>query len=313
MLNAIAYAEATSALNELRRGLQARPARVSPKYFYDTLGSRLFAAITELAEYYPTRTEASIFKEHATEIASGTGQGATLIDLGAGNCAKAAGLFHALRPSRYVAVDISINFLKQSMVSLQHQFPSLPMVALGLDFSASLDLPPALLRERCQFFYPGTSIGNFVPSDALALLRQIRCLAGDCGGLLIGVDRIKPRELLEPAYDDALGVTAAFNLNILRHVNRLLRANFNVGEWRHVAFLNEAECRIEMHLQAQSVVEVQWCGGGRRFESGERIHTESSYKYMPQDFDALLHDAGFSQVRHWSDPQGWFSVVHASA
>ena len=299
--------------DELVAGLRTPQARVSPKYLYDALGSRLFEAITELPEYYPTRTEAAIFDAHAGDIAAAVGNGATLIDLGAGNCEKAARLFGVLQPSRYVAVDISVEFLRNALSCLQRQFPALPMTGIGLDFSASLALPPALLSGRPVFFYPGSSIGNFTPVEALAFLRQVRSLAGRSGGLLIGVDCVKPREILEPAYADSLGVTAAFNLNLLLHLNRLLGADFALSDWAHLGVWNDGQSRVEMHLQARRAVTVRWAGGERRFAEGERIHTENSYKYRRADFDSLLRDAGFSRTVQWTDAKGWFSVVWAHA
>ncbi len=305
-------ADPAATRGELLAGLRAEPATVSPKYLYDPLGSRLFEAITELPEYYPTRTEASIVAAHAGDIASAVGPGATLIDLGAGNCEKAARLFGVLHPTSYVAVDISVEFLRNALECLQRQFPTLSMTGVGLDFSTSLALPAELLGHRPVFFYPGSSIGNFAPPQALAFLRQVRELAGPRGGLLIGVDRVKPRELLEPAYADSLGVTAAFNLNLLLHLNRLLGADFALADWQHVGLWNGAQSRVEMHLQAKRAVTVRFDGGERRFAEGERIHTENSYKYEPERFDALLRDAGFARTRQWSDERGWFSVVWAA-
>ena len=225
---------------------------------------------------------------------------------------KAARLFDVLQPARYVAVDISVEFLRNALLCLQRQFPSLQMTGVGLDFSASLALPAELLQGRPLFFYPGSSIGNFTPDEALAFLRQVRSLAGEKGGLLIGVDRVKPRELLEPAYADALGVTAAFNLNLLLHLNRLLGADFALADWQHVGLWNASQSRVEMHLEGRRAVTVRWLGGERRFAEGERIHTESSYKYRRADFDTLLHDAGFARTAWWSDERNWFSVVYAA-
>lgn len=290
-----------------------QPAQISPKYFYDALGSRLFEAICELAEYYPTRTEARIFDLHLNEIAKATGASATLIDLGAGNCAKAARLFDALQPVQYVPVDISVDFLHESVTALQHRYPLIQMLALGQDFSTGLVLPDTVRPERRLFFYPGSSIGNFNPMQALALLRRIRENCATDSGLLIGVDLIKERKLLEVAYDDALGVTAAFNLNLLLHLNRLLDADFNVREWHHRAFFNAEHSRVEMHLEARRNMIVNWRGGQRRFEEGERIHTENSYKYTQAQFTSLLQQAGFAQVQCWTDPDQWFMVCHARA
>jgi L-histidine N-alpha-methyltransferase len=303
-----------AAADDLRAGLDARPqARVSPKYLYDALGSRLFEAITELPEYYPTRVEAAIVEQQRDAIARAVGAGATLVDLGAGNCEKAARLFATLQPARYVAVDISVDFLRNALQCLQRQFPALPMAGVGLDFSTSLALPDELLAGRPVFLYPGSSIGNFTPDEARAFLAQVRERCGADGGLLIGVDCVKPREVLEPAYDDALGVTAAFNLNLLLHLNRRIGSDFALSDWQHVGLWNAHASRIEMHLQARRDVTVRWSGGERRFAAGERIHTENSYKYRRQDFDALLRDAGFDRTEHWGDAQGWFSVVFAAA
>ncbi len=300
---------------EAVQGLQAMPAQLSPKFFYDALGSRLFDAITELDEYYPTRTEATILARHGAAIAqavrAAAGAGATLVDLGAGNCEKAARLFDTLQPARYVAVDISVEFLRNALGCLQRQFAAMDMVGVGLDFSSELALPAGIVPGPAVVFYPGSSIGNFAPDAALRLLRQARALSAG-GALLIGVDLAKPAAVVQPAYDDALGVTAAFNLNLLRHMNRLVGSDFALRQWQHVALYNEAAGRIEMHLQARQAVTVRWTGGERTFAAGERIHTENSYKWRRADFETLLRDAGFTRVQGWSDEQDWFAVVLAS-
>ena len=301
--------------DEAARGLQASPAHVSPKFFYDPLGSRLFDAITELSEYYPTRTEAAIFEAHGPDIgdavARATGAAAVLVDLGAGNCAKAARLFGLIAPRRYVAVDISVEFLRQSLLCLQREHPAMEMVGVGLDFSSRLDLPPHLVDGPALVFYPGSSIGNFSPAEALRLLREARAAASG-SALLIGVDLVKPVDILEAAYDDELGVTAAFNLNLLSHLNRLIGADFQVRGWRHVALFNAEASRIEMHLEARHPAAVRWPGGERRFATGERVHTENSAKWQPDAFEALLREAGFGTVQMWSDPQRWFGVFLAA-
>ncbi len=300
---------------EAAAGLLAPAASASPKFFYDALGSRLFDVITELPEYYPTRTEAAILAQHGPAIAqaalAATGAAPVLVDLGAGNCAKGAALFASLAPRRYVAVDISVDYLRQALADLQRHHPALQQVGVGQDFSGALELPAGLVDGPALVFYPGSSIGNFSPDAALRLLRQARAVAGG-GALLIGVDRVKPVALLEAAYDDALGVTAAFNLNLLNHLNRLLGSNFHLRDWRHVALFNTAESRIEMHLEARAATTVVWPGAERRFAAGERIHTENSYKWAPGDFAALLRDAGFSQVQQWTDDQAWFGVCLAT-
>ena len=298
---------------ELAAGLMQRRAQVSPKYLYDVLGSKLFEAICELPEYYPTRTEAAIVDEHLFEIARSIGRGSTLIDLGAGNCAKAARLFPELRPGQYVPIDISADFLHDAVARLRQRFPQIAMQELGLDFSATLDLPLSVRREKRLFFYPGSSIGNFTPDEALAFLRRIRNECRNDGGILIGVDLVKDKRVLDAAYDDALGVTASFNLNLLLNVNRLLGADFDLRDWRHHAYFDTAQSRIEMHLMARRDLIVGWAGGMRRFAEGESIHTENSYKYTRESFLALLEKAGFAKPRTWTDAQQWFMLCHAQA
>lgn len=295
---------------ELSAGLRAPMAEVSPKFLYDALGSRLFDAITELPEYYPTRTEALVMQRHQAAIADVLGRGQTLVDLGAGNCAKAGRLFGPLQPSRYVAVDISVDFLRQSLQCLQREYPQMDMLGVGCDFSQQLVLPAEAGTGPRVVFYPGSSIGNFTPGQAVTFLQQAHAQTQG-GSLLIGVDLVKDSSWLEPAYDDALGVTAAFNLNVLRHINRLLGADFELRQWRHVALFNHEASRIEMHLEARSPQRVSWDGGERRFEAGERIHTENSYKYTVPAFEALLTASGFNAVRHWTDDRRWFAVFAA--
>ncbi|MET0320355.1 MAG: L-histidine N(alpha)-methyltransferase [Duganella sp.] len=299
-----------SVIAEISAGLLATAAHTSPKFLYDCLGSKLFEAICELPEYYPTRTEAAIFDAHGADMARDIGTGASLIDLGAGNCAKAARLFPLLQPAQYVPVDISREFLTESVTRLQQRFPDIEMTPLGLDFSSGFALPDSV-RDHRVFFYPGSSIGNFAPEQAIAFLRTLRANAGTDGGLLIGVDLVKDSAILDAAYDDAIGVTAAFNLNMLRHVNHLVGADFNVRDWQHHAFFNSDARRIEMHLEARSAVTVRWQGHERHFARGERIHTEDSYKYTRQSFVGLLEQAGFATNRVWTDADNWFAVIHA--
>jgi L-histidine Nalpha-methyltransferase len=293
-------------------GLRQRPKRISPVWFYDERGSQLFDRICELPEYYPTRTERAIFDAHAPAIAAAAGRGRTLIDLGAGNCEKAARLFDVLAPLRYVAVDISVDYLRQALASLARQHPGIEMVGVGADFSAELTLPPEAGRGERLLFYPGSSIGNFTPRDALRFLRQVRLAGGAGGALLIGVDLVKPKPVLELAYDDPLQVTAAFNLNLLRRLNALLGCDARIEDFQHVALFNEAESRIEMHLQARRALALRWEGGQRALAAGERIHTENSYKYSVEGFDRLLRDAGFDRTAHWIDERRWFAVFLAS-
>jgi dimethylhistidine N-methyltransferase len=299
--------------NELKAGLLATSAYTSPKYLYDAVGSVLFEAICAVPEYYPTRTEAAIFDQHLAEMANVIGPGTTLIDLGAGNCAKAGRLFPCLHPLQYVPIDISIDHLRDAVNRLQQRFPHIEMTALGQDFSGSLHLPDEVRSDKRLFFYPGSSIGNFTPDAALQFLRQLRASCERDGGILIGVDLIKDRAILDAAYDDALGVTAAFNLNLLRHLNVILGSNFDVRDWQHLGFFNSDQARVEMHLQARRNVTVTWPGGERHFAAGERIHTENSYKYTVPMFLNMLEEAGFGRAKYWTDAANWFAVIHARA
>ena len=293
--------------------LLGETASASPKHFYDKLGSHLFEAITELPEYYPTRTEAAIFAQHGAQMAQHIGAGATLLDLGAGNCVKAERLFRLLVPKHYIAIDISADFLHEALRRVQREHPQLEVTGLGLDFSASLDLPHGLIGDGAPvFFYPGSSIGNFTPAEAVAFLKGVHAQAHG-GGLLIGVDLVKPHDLLQAAYDDAIGVTAAFNRNVLRRLNALIGSDFDPAQWDHVGLYNAAQSRVEMHLQARHALTVAWPGGQRGFAGGARLHTENSYKYTLAGFGALLQEAGFAPPVHWTDEQGWFAVFWAPA
>lgn len=303
---------------ELERGLTATHAHCSPKYFYNALGSTLFEAITHLPEYYPTRTEASIFAEHGKAIHQCIPQQATWLDLGAGSCQKAASLFAGTAPGVYVAVDISLDYLTDILINLQRSHPSVKMMGVGMDFSTSLNFPATLTTQLTQHpvfaFYPGSSLGNFTPTEALGFLSRIAnvCQQGQAGsGLLIGIDLVKSTEVLERAYDDDLGVTAAFNLNVLRHINTLLGTDFDVRDWQHRALFNVAESRIEMHLLARHAVTVRWGEQSRTFKAGEAIHTENSYKWTIANFAALLKHAGFSHTQCWTDPQAQYALFWA--
>jgi dimethylhistidine N-methyltransferase len=296
---------------ELLARLLAPRASIPPKYFYDELGSRLFAAICCLPEYGLTRSEARILAGQGGDIARAAGRGRLFIDLGAGDCGKAAGLFPLFAPAGYVALDISADFLRGALGRLQQRFPDLPMTGVAIDFTHSLDLPQDLLEPAGAprlWFYPGSSIGNFAPDAARGFLARI---ARTGGALLIGVDLVKDKAVLDAAYDDALGVTAAFNLNVLNNVNRLLDADFDVADWRHVAFFDAAASRIEMHLEARREVAVRLAGQVRRFAAGERIHTEDSWKWTPEGFAALLEEAGFPRQHLWQDAEGGFALFLA--
>jgi dimethylhistidine N-methyltransferase len=294
-------------------GLLGMPARISPKYFYDELGCALYGAICQLPEYYPTRTEVEIFRDHRAEIAAALGQGGQFVDLGAGDCCKAQGWLPFANPTRYIAVDIAGPEIERSLARMAPDFPDIEMVGVVTDFSRSLDLDDLLEPRAATFFYPGSSIGNFTPEDAQVFLGTVRGhFAGRPGsGLLIGVDGKKEKSRLDAAYDDALGVTAAFNRNALLHLNRKFGFDFDLTGFVHRGFYNEAAGRIEMHLESVREQVVHVDGEPRRFAAGERIHTENSYKYAPTDFEALLARAGFASVRRWSSPDAGYNVFLA--
>ncbi len=294
--------------------LRARPAAIAPKYFYDPLGAALYGAICELPEYYPTRTEHAIFEANRVAIAEAIGTGTQLIDLGAGDGAKAESWFPFVVPRRYVALDIAAGTMARTLDRLSARFPDVEVRGLVTDFTRGLDLSIELGAEPLTFLYPGSSIGNFDPEESVELLRQIHatCTSRPGRGLLIGIDTKKDKSRLDAAYDDALGVTALFNRNVLTHVNKLIGADFDIGAFVHRAFYDEAHGRVEMYLEARSPQAVLLEGETRVFDRGERIHTENSYKYAPDEFDTLLACAGFSTVRRWQDARGDFAVFWAA-
>ena len=294
--------------------LRSRPASIAPRYFYDALGCALFGAICELPEYYPTRTEAALFARHRSAIAAAVGTRTQLVDLGAGDCAKAAAWIPFLAPSRYVAVDIAADAIRQGLARIALDFPDLDVAGVVTDFAAGLDLHADLEEGATTFFYPGSSIGNFTPDEAAEFLAGIREHCDAPGsGLLIGVDTRKDPARLEAAYADALGVTAAFNRNILLHVNRVLGCDFDPQAFTHVARYDVQRGRIEMHLEALRDVVVHIDGVPRPFVAGERLHTENSYKYAPAQFEAMLRTAGFASVKTWQDDDRDFAVYYAAA
>lgn len=298
---------------ELRASLCAEAPFIPPKFFYDPLGSRLFEAICELPEYTLTRAERSIFERHGERIAAIAGVDRPLVDLGAGNCEKAERLFPLLSPSQYVAVDIAADFLRERLAALALRNPAVPMVGLAQDFTETLELPDVVGSGPRTLFYPGSSIGNFTPDEALAFLGGIRdaCEPGGC--LILGADLVRDKQSLDLAYDDPLGVTTAFNLNVLRNVNRHIGANFDVADWRHVAFYDPVTARVEMHVEARCDVVVRWDGGERTFDATDRIHTENSYKYTTTGLRALLAGAGYREAGVWTDDAETFAIAVAFA
>jgi L-histidine Nalpha-methyltransferase len=291
--------------------LQEQPS-ISPKYFYDEIGSHLFEAITFLEEYYPTRTEKQIMMQYGQAIALTIGKCDVLLDLGAGNCEKGSALFNSLMPKQYRALDISKEFLEQAIAGLQKEFPQIQMQAQTCDLQEEMVFPDLVGRKK-TFFYPGSSIGNFDPDAALGLFKNIVKVCEGNGGLLIGVDLVKGHKVLSQAYNDALGITAAFNKNILLHLNRLVKTDFNLEHWEHYAIFNEQLSRIEMYLRSTQQQVVSWPGGKKHFDDGALIHTENSYKYTQERFEVLLLSAGFKGVHSWTDPNRYFLVTYASA
>ncbi|MFN3592700.1 MAG: L-histidine N(alpha)-methyltransferase, partial [Thermaurantiacus sp.] len=297
---------------DLAAALADDPPRIASGHFYDPLGARLFEAITMLPEYGLTRAEAGIFERHGSEMAEAArarlGDRFQLVDLGAGSCLKAEGLMQLLKPSRYVAIDISAEFLKESLARVQARFPDLETVGVGMDFAERFDLPGDLQDRPTLYFYPGSSIGNFDAEGASAFLKRLR-KAAPRSAMLIGCDLVRDPAAMVKAYDDAAGVTAAFNRNILANVNRLLGSDFAPERWRHVALWNADHSRIEMHLEADSDQHVTWPGGERRFGAGERIRTEISTKWTAERIRALLAGAGFADARLWIDADSAFAVA----
>ena len=314
-MNTTTLSEATATMDqdfipEIELGLLAERASISPKFLYDPLGSHLFTAITLLPEYYPTNTEKNIFTQYQNEIAQTVGIGGTLIDLGAGNCQKAESFFNSLKPSNYIAIDFSVEYLQDALNKLAGKYPHIQMQCIGMDFSKHLSVPDTSSNTKKTFFYPGSSIGNFVSSEALELLSQIKKQANQ-GGLLIGVDLMKEDSVLMAAYDDPLKVTAAFNLNILRSINSHLGSNFRVDQFRHTVKINHTENRVELYLEALEDLIVTWNGNSRVFKKGELIHTEYSHKYTIESIKQLLKNAGFASTHIWKDPKDYFAVIYA--
>jgi dimethylhistidine N-methyltransferase len=294
--------------------LLATPARIEPKYFYDELGCALYGAICRLPEYYPTRTEVAIFREHRTDIAEAVGQGRQFVDLGAGDCCKAQGWLPFVSPERYIAVDIAGPEIERALARMAPDFPGVEMIGVVADFGAGLPIDDVLDGRGATFFYPGSSIGNLTPAEALVFLGRIRdqCARRPGSGLLIGVDGKKAKPVLDAAYDDALGVTAAFNRNALLHLNGRYGFDFDLEGFRHRGFYNESEGRVEMHLESLLAQSVRLGDARRDFASGERIHTENSYKYHAGDFARLLRDAGFASVRRWASADDGYFVFFAA-
>ncbi|MBV9998914.1 MAG: L-histidine N(alpha)-methyltransferase [Verrucomicrobia bacterium] len=297
---------------EVVRGLSERPKRIAPKFLYDETGCKLFDEICRLDEYYPTRTETSILRENAAEICAALGPGCRLVEFGSGSSTKTRILLDRLSsPAAYVPVDIAREHLLRSSASLSRVYPGLSVLPVCVDYTADFSLPrmPSAPRRTVAFF-PGSTIGNLEPAEAEHFLRRVAALCGQGGALLIGVDLKKDRRTLERAYNDARGVTAAFNLNLLTRINRAFGVSIRSESFRHHAFYNEAFGRIEMHLVNGAEQTVQLDGAEIAFGRGESIGTEHSYKYSVEDFEKLAARSGWTLESFWVDAGRLFSVLY---
>jgi L-histidine N-alpha-methyltransferase len=294
-------------------GLSAPIPAVPARWLYDRRGSELFEEITRLPEYYPTRTETAMLERHSADFAAMFAPGAVVVEFGSGSSAKTPILLRAVHPAAYVPIDISGDFLRDSAEALQREFPGLPIHPVEADFMRQLELPAEIAAAPKLGFFPGSTIGNFVARSAVDLLRAMKETLGEGSRLLIGMDRIKDVDVLLAAYDDAAGVTAAFNLNLLHRINAELDGDIPVDAFRHRAIWNDAMSRIEMHLEAARDVAFTVAGRRFAFKAGETIHTENSHKYGYRDSRLMLRAAGWGVVREWIDDGEWFSIILAEA
>lgn len=299
--------------HDIVAGLSRRQKATPPVWLYDRHGSELFEAITQLPEYYPTRTETALLARHGADFAAAAGRDRAVVEFGAGSARKTPHLLRAIDPAAYVPIDISDEYLMASSATLSIAFPGLPVLPVVGDFNRALTLPPAIEGMARLGFFPGSTIGNMEPDAAVDLLRAMRRLLGDGAMLLIGMDRVKPRERLVAAYDDAAGITAAFNRNLLVRINRELGGDIPVDAFVHRAVWNDDKARIEMHLEATQAVAFRVAGQDFAMAAGETIHTESSHKYGPRDSRLLLRSGQWEPVREWTDEEGLFSLILAEA
>lgn len=298
---------------EVIAGLSARPRAISPRWFYDRRGSELFEEITRLPEYYLTRAERAILLEHAGEIANLAGSGRAVIEFGSGSSLKTPLLLRALAPAAYVPIDVSGDFLREAAARLAQSFPALPIQPITADFTRPFALPAFLDGVPRLAYFAGSTIGNMPVAVAVDFLRSTARTLGETALLLIGIDRVKDPGRLLAAYDDAQGVTAQFNLNLLHRINRELHAAIPIGAFRHLARWNDHEARIEMHLEALRDVEFTVDGEAFSIPVGATIHTENSLKYGPRDARVLLRAGGWRPMAEWTDPQDLFALILASA
>jgi len=302
-------------LAEVMEGLSRSPKAISPKFFYDETGSHLFNNICETPEYYVTRTEVALMNAIGAEIRDLAGSSRAVIEYGCGSSLKINALLGALEaPSEYLAIDISKEHLLQTAADIAEDHPTVKVGALCADFSGNLEMPDTVGGScRRLAFFPGSTIGNQTPEEAGGFLRNVRQVVGDDGSLLIGVDLEKDKAILDPAYDDAEGYTAAFNLNLLHRIKNELGGDFDPDRFRHRAFFNEEMHRVEMHLVSTVAQAVSVGGAQFEFTPDETIHTENSYKYTVDRFTSLVTDSGFQVSKTWIDPDGLFSIHYLDA
>ncbi|WP_404336309.1 L-histidine N(alpha)-methyltransferase [Sphingomonas sp. MMS12-HWE2-04] len=294
-------------------GLARRPRAIPARWFYDRRGSELFEAITALPEYYPTRTETALLMQVGPQLGALAAPNAAVVEFGSGSSTKTPILLRAINPAAYVPIDISGDFLRESARGLAEAFPGLPVHPVEADFLRPMPLPEMVADLPKLGFFPGSTIGNMTAYHAVDLLRAMRQWLGEGARLLIGMDRVKSTDILIPAYDDAQGVTAAFNLNLLERINRELAGTIPIDAFRHRAIWNANATRVEMHLEAQRDVAFSVDGRDFSMAAGETIHTENSHKYGPNGGRMLLRAGGWTPISEWTDPQGWFGLMLCEA
>ena len=299
--------------SDVLTGLKGPRRAIPARWFYDERGSELFDDITRLPEYYPTRTETSLLESASADLAARIAPGAAVIEFGAGSATKTPLLLKAIAPSAYVPIDISGDYLRSSADILQSSFPTLKVIPVEADFTGDVALPASLGAAERLGFFPGSTIGNFVPRSSVDLLRHMREILGAGAKLLIGFDRIKADNVLIPAYDDASGVTAAFNLNLLHRINRELDGDIPVDAFVHDVRWNDMQSRIEMHLRCERDVRFSVAGETFAMQAGESIHTENSHKYDLRGLRLLLRAGAWTPIADYSDPNDWFTLVLAEA
>jgi L-histidine Nalpha-methyltransferase len=297
--------------SDVLTGLSTRPRLIPPRWFYDTKGSELFELITGLPEYYPARTERRLLEQHGRGIARLTGSGRVVVEFGPGSSSKTPLLLAAVAPSGYVPIDISGEFLRTSAKTLAADFPRIAIAPVEADFGRAVRIPPAVGSAPRLGFFPGSTIGNSTPFEAVDLLRGMRRTLGADSMLLIGIDRIKDERLLVPAYDDSQGIAAEFNLNLLHRINRELGGNLPIDAFRHVARWDNTQARMEMHLEAKRNINFHVGTNPFCMPAGDTIHTECSYKYDLRGARLLLRAGGWAPVAEWTDPEDLFVVILA--